>query len=237
MDPRRAELRAVGTLDRPTLSATYRWWLYAELLIVFAGAPLIMRVLVFDYKVPVFLALPPVLIAMMAFLLFDRTFSLKQELRQAIAGRDAVSIVAIFVCGAAAVAWAVSTVMPERFLALPRQRPDTWLKIIALYPFTSVLAQEFVYRTFFFHRYGRFFGGQAWLLILINAAAFAVSHIIFRNWIAVGGTFVIGLLLAWRYHAARSFWTVWFEHVLWGYLVFTVGLGVFFFTGNRNPMW
>ena len=49
--------------------------------------------------------------------------------------------------------------------------------------------------------------------------------------------FIGGALFAWRYERSRSFWAVWVEHVLWGWLVFTVGLGVFFFTGVANPSW
>jgi hypothetical protein len=42
------------------------------------------------------------------------------------------------------------------------------------------------------------------------------------------------MLLAYRYEATRSFWAVWIEHTLWGWLVFTIGLGGYFFTGVSN---
>jgi uncharacterized protein len=118
--------------------------------------------------------------------------------------------------------------------ALASERPGRWLKIMTLYPFTSVLAQEFVYRVFFFHRYGPLFSNR-WLLIAANALAFGFAHILFRNWIAVAGTLAGGVLFAWRYERTRSFWAVWTEHTLWGWLVFTVGLGIYFFTGVNNP--
>ena len=105
---------------------------------------------------------------------------------------------------------------------------------MALYPLLSVIAQELVYRTFFFHRYGRLFGDATWAAILANGALFGFGHIIFGNWIAIAGTTVIGCLLAYRYVRTRSFWAVWFEHSLYGALVFTVGLGQFFFTGISN---
>ena len=76
-----------------------------------------------------------------------------------------------------------------------------------------------------------------WVLIAANALAFGFGHILFRNWIAIGGTLAGGALFAWRYERTRSFWAVWAEHTLWGWLVFTVGLGVFFFTGVKNPSW
>ena len=35
----------------------------------------------------------------------------------------------------------------------------------------------------------------------------------------------------------RSFWAVFLEHTLWGGLVFTVGLGRYFFTGVGILSW
>ena len=40
-----------------------------------------------------------------------------------------------------------------------------------------------------------------------------------------------------RYALTRSFWAVYLEHTLWGALVFTVGLGRFFFTGVGIVGW
>jgi hypothetical protein len=46
-----------------------------------------------------------------------------------------------------------------------------------------------------------------------------------------------GALFAWRYAMTRSFWAVFIEHTLWGALVFTVGLGRYFFTGVGVLTW
>ncbi len=231
---------AEGTCDDAladrTVSEARRLRLWAEFALVYIALPMAMRIAVFDYRVPLFYALPPVLLAFAVFLYFDRSFSLKKELGRLPDRATMISILGTFVAGSAVVAALVAVAMPERLFALAAERPGLWLKIMTLYPFTSVLAQEFAYRVFFFHRYGVLFG-SAWSLILANALVFAFGHILFRNWIAVGGTFVVGLLLAWRYERTRSFWAVYVEHVLWGWLVFTIGLGVFFFTGVKNPAW
>ena len=42
------------------------------------------------------------------------------------------------------------------------------------------------------------------------------------------------LLFAMRYAATRSYWAVVLEHTLWGWLVFTTGLGRYVFTGVSN---
>ena len=41
----------------------------------------------------------------------------------------------------------------------------------------------------------------------------------------------IPLSMAYRYERTRSLWAVCLEHTLYGWLVFTAGLGRFFFTG------
>lgn len=213
-----------------------RAWLWAEFTLTYVGLPLLMRLAVYDDHVPLFYALPPVLVFFIAFLLFDRSYSLKKELERRPSRATLAAILLTFVIGSAIVAGLVALAMPQRLFALAAERPGLWLKIMTLYPLLSVLPQEFVYRVFFFHRYGVLFASRR-SLILANALAFGFGHILFRNWIAVGGTFAVGLLLAWRYVRTRSFWAVYVEHVLWGWLVFTIGLGVYFFTGVKNPAW
>lgn len=238
--PRADGFAAGGSLPRTediaTPSQQRRMWLICELGLIFVVAPLLMREAVFHYKVPLFYALPPVMIGILIFLSYDPTFRLKRELLRGVSWPTVRSILLIFAVGASIVAALVAITMPDRLFALAAERPGRWAKIMVLYPFTSVLAQEFVYRVFFFHRYGPLFQNRS-TLIVVNALVFALGHMLFRNWIAVGGTFVTGLLFAWRYERKRSFWAVWFEHVLWGWLVFTIGLGVFFFTGVKNPAW
>ncbi|WP_181335155.1 CPBP family intramembrane glutamic endopeptidase [Hyphomicrobium methylovorum] len=231
---------AAGTLARseeaehPTGNRRRR--LIIEFVVLFLVMPWLMRIAVYDFRVPMFYALPPVLIGFTAFLLFDPSFDLRRELQRGITRATLISILKIFLIGCVVVGCLVALVMPERLFALAAERPGTWLKIMTLYPFTSVLAQECVYRVFFFHRYGPLFKSRV-TLIVVNAFVFGFGHVLFRNWIAVVGTFAVGLLFAWRYERTRSFWAVYFEHVLWGWLVFTIGLGVYFFTGVKNPAW
>lgn len=238
--PRTDGFAARGSLQRAATVAfpdhKRRVILLIEFLALFVLAPLVMRYAVYAHNVPLFYALPPVLLGIMAFLFYDSSFSLRREVLRAVSMPTWHSILLLFAAGCLTVAAMVALWMPERLFALAAERPGKWAKILVLYPFTSVLAQEFVYRVFFFHRYGPLFSTRT-TLILANAAVFALGHVLFRNWIAIGGTFVIGILLAWRYDRTRSFWAVWGEHVLWGWLVFTIGLGPFFFTGIRNPAW
>lgn len=228
-------LSAAGTLPsavrRARPSGLRRIWLSVEMLVVFVGAPLLMMEAIHTYRVPVWAALFPVLAGLIVYLLADRTFSLKAEVTRGMTRATFASILVLFLIAGGMVAAYVAQEMPDRFLSLPRHRPGVWRKVLTNYPFLSVLAQEFIYRTLFFHRYGPLFGRYRWGLVLASGILFGFGHIIFQNWVAVILTTIGGIALAWRYAATRSFWAVWIEHTLWGWLVFTVGLGSFFFTG------
>lgn len=231
-------LAAGGTLSRSNkgagLGLSWRIRLWAELGLFYIGAPLAIAYAVFEHRVPLFLALQPVLLAFIAYLLWDRGFLLRRELTTGVPLRTIVAIIATFiVLGGAIAAWTYHQ-YPGRFLGFPRYNPDLWRVVMIGYPIASVIPQELVYRTFFFHRYGSLFGDHVWLAILVNAFVFGFAHIIFGNWLAVLGTAAVGVLLAYRYVVTRAFWAVWFEHALYGCLVFTVGLGGFFFTGVSN---
>lgn len=230
-------LRAHGSLALATLrpaNGPTSLLRVAELLVLFLGAPAAMAYAIFELRLPLFLVLQPVLIAFVAFLLWDRSFSLKRELSRGFGWRDLATMLGIFAVAAGVVTWATAEFFPNSFLSFPRARFELWLTIILLYPLLSVIAQELVYRTFFFHRYGALFGERRWLAIGVNGLLFGYGHILFGNWIAVVGTALVGCLFAWRYTGTRSFWAVWLEHSLYGWLVFTVGLGRFFFTGVSN---
>jgi hypothetical protein len=233
----RPRLAAGGTIEHAAsedarMARRIRLWI--EMLVFYLGAPLAIMYAVFEFRVPLVYALQPVLLAFIVYLLWDRRFLLRRELAIGVSLRTIVAILATFVVvGGAIAAWTYYT-FPSRFLAMPRYNPDLWRIIMIGYPLASVIPQELVYRTFFFHRYGALFEDRMWLAIAVNAFMFGFAHIIFGNAIAVLGTAAIGLLLAWRYVTTRAYWAVWFEHALYGCLVFTVGLGWYFFTGVSN---
>lgn len=231
-------LAAGGTLPREQRYAVpsllRRLLLLIEMLGLFIGLPLALEYAVHNESVPLFVVLQPVLLAFIVFLLWDRTFYLRRELIRLPRAKELISMLAIFAIAGGMVAAYVAQEMPARYLNFPLQRPQTWERIMILYPMLSVPVQELVYRTFFFHRYGPLFGEERGALILANGILFGFAHFLFGNWIAIAGTAVIGTLLAYRYEATRSFWAVWLEHTLWGWLVFTVGLGHYFFTGVSN---
>lgn len=230
-------LCAGGTLSVPQLTAAARAWRVLEMALLYLAAPFAVDAAVHDHGIPVFIALLPVLAIILMFLALDRTFSLGRELSRGLSLAQLASILITFAFGAGIVATYVSEYHPALFLEVPRNRPDTYQRIMLLYPLMSVIAQELVYRTFFFHRYGMLFGSAWWLAIVLNGILFGIGHIVIGTPLAIYGTMAVGALFAWRYAMTRSYWAVFIEHTLWGWLVFTVGLGRFFFTGVGILSW
>ncbi len=119
---------------------------------------------------------------------------------------------------------------PARFLGFVSNRTAMWAMVMVLYPVLSVYPQEIIYRSFFFHRYAGIFG-EGNRMLLISAASFAYAHIIFQNFLAVALCFIGGLIFGRTYKKHNSLLLVSLEHALYGCLIFTAGLGYYFFRG------
>ncbi|MBM7845502.1 CPBP family intramembrane glutamic endopeptidase [Herpetosiphon giganteus] len=117
---------------------------------------------------------------------------------------------------------------PDHLFNLLRQQPWVWLLLVLAYPIVSVYIQELVFRGLFFARYHTLLN-ERWLLLL-NAVVFGWAHIIFRNPYAVILTIIGGWLFGDTYRQTRSLRLVCLEHALYGNLMFTVGLGHYFFS-------
>ncbi len=139
----------------------------------------------------------------------------------------------VFVSGSLAIIACIAALAPASLLDLPRERPLLWALIMILYPGISVYPQELIYRAFLFHRYDSIFPSPL-AKILASALAFGFVHIVFRNFVALAMTAAGGILFAITYQRSRSLAAVWLEHALYGWLVFTVGLGRFFFHGTAE---
>lgn len=117
---------------------------------------------------------------------------------------------------------------PEQLFHMPSGRTFFWLILIVLYPFISVIPQEFVYRVYFYHRFKGLLKNRN-LLVLLNAVLFSFSHIIFENWVALIFTFVASIMFSLTYLRYRSFSITVLEHALYGNLIFTIGPGDLFY--------
>jgi membrane protease YdiL (CAAX protease family) len=151
--------------------------------------------------------------------------------RDLLAGRVAWGQVVLVVLGTALVCTAlVWWLLPGRFLTLPRRSPELWLTIMALYPFLSALPQELVFRALYFRRYAPLFPSRP-VAVLVNGGAFALAHLMFWNWIALALCFVGGVIFALAYLGRGGFPQAVLLHALCGMILFTAGLGTFFYHG------
>ena len=139
------------------------------------------------------------------------------------------------VLGLAALAPAVASALlvwwlvPDRFLALPRRAPAMWLLIMALYPLLSALPQELIFRALFFGRYRRLFPSER-VAVAGNALVFGLAHLMFWNWVAVALCVAGGAIFALGY-LRHGFLQAVLLHALCGGILFTSGLGTFFYHG------
>ena len=130
----------------------------------------------------------------------------------------------------AALLLAVWLCVPEQLFAMPLHRPELWAAVMLLYPLLSVLAQEVLFRAFFAYRFEHLLGTRP--LLLFNAAVFAAVHAVFGNPLAVVLSFLGGILFMSTYLRTRSVSMSTIEHALYGDLIFTVGLGAYFYHGQ-----
>lgn len=220
--------------EREQTSVLRRVWLTLELVAVYVLTPIAVYSLLYQYRVPLFTLLPLVFATFILLLTLDRSFSWRVALKRGISPRELASIFGILAVAGPVIALFGYYDSPGSFLRFPRYSFNLWIMVMILYPLVSVTAQEVMYRVFFFHRYRALFAGDPQAGIVLNAVLFSFSHIIFQSPTTLIISFLGGLLFAWRYQSSRSYWALVLEHALYGNLIFTVGLGRYFYTGVSN---
>lgn len=111
----------------------------------------------------------------------------------------------------------------EYFLIFMGEKIKYFLLVMIFYPLLSVIPQEFIFRKFFFKRYSSTFSVN--YLLSINVFCFSWAHIFFNNYLVLLVTLLGGYLFAQTYTKTNSFSLVCLEHILYGNLLFTIGLG------------
>jgi CAAX protease family protein len=213
--------------SQPTMMASRRLRLWAELAVLFGVLPVVMAVAAAHE----FLGEALVGMAVLAVLLLAITpgFRWRSLLEGRMGGKLKVIVgfaVATAVIATALVLW----LQPDRFLNLPLTRPQLWLVILVVYPLVSAVPQEIIYRVLFFERYGALFPDPR-VGIALNAACFGLAHLFYANWLAVVLTTGGGAVFAWAYVSQRSFVLACVLHAIGGLIIFTSGLGVYFYHG------
>ncbi len=111
---------------------------------------------------------------------------------------------------------------------LPSEHFKLWLIVMIVYPFFSVIPQELIYRVFFFYRYKSLFKNNEIFLVAINTLVFSLGHIVFDNIHAVLITAIVSPIFSYAY-LKKSFLTCFIIHSIGGQILFTFGLGEFFY--------
>lgn len=124
----------------------------------------------------------------------------------------------------------VAWITPQFLFYCPRHHFTVWLSLMIVYPLFSVYPQELIYRAFLWHRY-RFLAGGDQGFMHLSAVAFGFGHIIYFHPLSMLMSLAGGYVFAWTYLKTRSLLAVTFEHALYGCMLYTVGLGRYFYTG------
>ncbi|MEM9144701.1 MAG: CPBP family intramembrane glutamic endopeptidase [Pseudomonadota bacterium] len=200
--------------------------LWAEFTALFIGVPILMAVFFGHY--PLFGAILA-LTGVAAMLLAGTPGFRWAELRR-LPGRGALLPgLGLVVLTAAACLAVASWLVPERVLEFPRNRPHLWAMVMIAYPFASALPQELIYRPLFFRRYGALFGTPA-IACMVNALAFGLGHLFYMNPVTIGLTVLAGWVFALAY-LRYGFIAAVLLHAVAGQIVFTSGLGLYFYHG------
>ncbi len=201
--------------------------LAAEAVALYAGVPVLMTATFGLY--PPLAALGALTI--LAIWLLNRTpgFEWRELLRGPVL--KAWPIIGIYTLITAAFMLTLTLLLvPERLFSFPRTQPQLWLMVMLLYPLLSVVPQVLIYKPLFFRRYGGLFPDPR-IAIVLNGVAFSLGHLFYMNPVALGVTFVGGMMMSWAYLRTGSFLLACVLHMIAGQLIFTVGLGTFFYHG------
>ena len=105
---------------------------------------------------------------------------------------------------------------------------EHWFFLMLFYPIIYVLPQEIIYRVLFMKRYARLFKYNTKYTYVINTFVFSYGHLVFGN---IHALILTALSSSFFLHEYKnnSFLNCFLLHMIGGQLIFTIGLGEFFF--------
>jgi hypothetical protein len=197
-----------------------------EFLIIFFLIPLVVILInLFISNQKVFVFLPLFLVFFLSLYLLKKTPSFSfNSLKKKIDWKFFFLISLVFV-----ISGFFYTMILDRNLLfnLPKNYFFLWVAVIIFYPIFSVIPQEIIFRVLFFERYSCLFKNQ-FLYLILNSIIFAYIHLVFQNFHAFFITLITSPVFAHAY-VNKSFKTCFLTHTIGGQLVFTYGLGKYFY--------
>ena len=176
-----------------------------------------------DSTIIVFVALYLVFILSLVFLYLDKAF-LFLSLKKKIDWRFIAIFTVLFICLGFIY---ILLIDKSSLFILPKTDFKLWVIVMFVYPFLSVIPQEIIYRVFFFQRYFPK-KDNLYFLILVNLIVFSYGHLVFNNVHAILITAIVSPILTFAY-LKKSFLTCVVLHSLGGQIIFTLGLGKYFY--------
>jgi len=197
-----------------------------EFLIIFFLIPLVVILInLFISNQKVFVFLPLFLVFFLSLYLLKKTPSFSfNSLKKKIDWKFFFLISLVFV-----ISGFFYTMILDRNLLfnLPKNYFFFWVAVMIFYPIFSVIPQEIIFRVLFFERYSCLFKNQ-FLYLILNSIIFAYIHLVFQNFHAFFITLITSPVFAHAY-VNKSFKTCFLTHTIGGQLVFTYGLGKYFY--------
>jgi uncharacterized protein len=204
-----------------------RFWLGVEFAALYIGAPLAIALFMPPHLL--FRALAVFSLAGMGLLWLTGGFGWRSLVRgwRRLPWAEIAGIALITLAAGALILWQTR---PAALFAMARARPEFLAVIWLFYPFLSALPQELIFRPLFFHRYAAILP-QGRAAIALNAAIFSFAHLMYWSWIVAILTFLGGWFFA-RAYLRHGFPSAWVLHAVAGNVLFAVGMGVYFYSGN-----
>jgi membrane protease YdiL (CAAX protease family) len=198
---------------------------YIEFFVLFFGVPLF----IFfgkSLKYPSSIVLP-ILIAIFIYLKRVPDFSFKDLIRWKISGKEFIKQVIIILATSLVLFLSVWFFYRDHLFNLPKANLWIWGFMCIFYPLFSAYGQEIIYRVFLYYRYRMIFKTKT-LFTVASGVAFSFVHIVYYSPISLILTLLLGVYLAATYYKTKSVLLTSFIHGFLGDMIFTVGLGGFF---------
>lgn len=203
----------------------YPLYLIIEFILLFVGVPLL---LYFDNRlIHPSAILIPVLAGIITYFIFQKEFKFRDLIRMDISKTLFWKNICIVALSGIVLFGLVYIFDRSNLLNLPKRNPLIWLGMCIFYPVFSAYAQEVIYRSFLFLRYKVLFKNNT-ILILVSGIMFSFMHIVYYNPVSIILTLIAGIYLSYVYSKTRSVLFTAILHGLLGILVFTAGLGQYF---------
>jgi membrane protease YdiL (CAAX protease family) len=207
---------------KPVLRKIYFGFEYA---LLFFGIP---TLLFFDDRIvhPSVILLP-VLIFVILVLKYSGEFRFRELVTLKVSREGWIRTGIVVLASSALLLTGVLVFDRENLFNLPRANLLVWLLLCTFYPVFSAYTQEVLFRTFQYHRYKILFSNQ-WSFTFASGITFGFAHIVYYSPLSMMLTLLAGLFLSFVYYKTRSVLFTAILHGLLGIVVFTIGLGQYF---------